>query len=153
NLGGTAVQLAEVTPQTGTLVTQVRITKVAHSAGMIIQNFEFDVRAGTMPVYRGDTYFGFFHAEALAEQVGLRDPALHTPSPDELGRARRFAYPVAAPFPDDRLRMIDHVDVYVPDGGPRGLGFIEGSQAVDREAWYFRAHFHQDPVCPGSLGL
>jgi 3-hydroxymyristoyl/3-hydroxydecanoyl-(acyl carrier protein) dehydratase len=49
--------------------------------------------------------------------------------------------------------MIDQVDVYVPDGGPHGLGFIEGSQAVDPAAWYFRAHFHQDPVCPGSLGL
>jgi 3-hydroxymyristoyl/3-hydroxydecanoyl-(acyl carrier protein) dehydratase len=24
---------------------------------------------------------------------------------------------------------------------------------VDPGAWYFKAHFHQDPVCPGSLGL
>ena len=49
--------------------------------------------------------------------------------------------------------MIDRIDAYDPDGGPKGLGFIEGSQPVDPGAWYFRAHFHQDPVCPGSLGL
>jgi transcriptional regulator with XRE-family HTH domain/3-hydroxymyristoyl/3-hydroxydecanoyl-(acyl carrier protein) dehydratase len=24
---------------------------------------------------------------------------------------------------------------------------------VDPRAWFFQAHFHQDPVCPGSLGL
>src|SRR5262249_3194495 len=86
NLGGNAVQLAEVTPASGTLITHVRVTKVAHSAGMIIQNFEFDVRSGNTPLYRGDTYFGFFRAEALAQQVGLRDAAVHVPRSDELGR-------------------------------------------------------------------
>jgi 3-hydroxymyristoyl/3-hydroxydecanoyl-(acyl carrier protein) dehydratase len=24
---------------------------------------------------------------------------------------------------------------------------------VDPEEWFFKAHFHQDPVCPGSLGI
>jgi 3-hydroxymyristoyl/3-hydroxydecanoyl-(acyl carrier protein) dehydratase len=24
---------------------------------------------------------------------------------------------------------------------------------VDPEEWFFKAHFYQDPVCPGSLGL
>ena len=49
--------------------------------------------------------------------------------------------------------MIDRVDAFVPDGGPHGLGFIEGSKPVDPTAWFFKAHFYQDPVWPGSLGL
>ncbi len=49
--------------------------------------------------------------------------------------------------------MIDRVEAFVPDGGPKGLGFVQGALAVDPSAWYFKAHFYQDPVIPGSLGL
>jgi 3-hydroxymyristoyl/3-hydroxydecanoyl-(acyl carrier protein) dehydratase len=49
--------------------------------------------------------------------------------------------------------MIDRIDVYIPDGGPSGLGFIRGSKKVDPDEWFFKAHFYQDPVCPGSLGI
>jgi 3-hydroxymyristoyl/3-hydroxydecanoyl-(acyl carrier protein) dehydratase len=142
-----------VTPRTGTLATTVKITKVSHSAGMIIQHFDFDVRAGGRPVYRGDTYFGLFREEALVDQVGLREVEPDRPGADELARARRFAFPTEAPMPDDRLRMLDRIEAFVPDGGPRGLGFIEGIKDVDPSAWFFKAHFYQDPVCPGSLGL
>jgi 3-hydroxymyristoyl/3-hydroxydecanoyl-(acyl carrier protein) dehydratase len=49
--------------------------------------------------------------------------------------------------------MIDRVEEFHPAGGPHGLGFIKGTKVVDPGEWFFRAHFHQDPVCPGSLGL
>jgi 3-hydroxymyristoyl/3-hydroxydecanoyl-(acyl carrier protein) dehydratase len=51
------------------------------------------------------------------------------------------------------MRMIDHVESYVVDGGTHGLGFIRGTKKVDPDDWFFKAHFYQDPVCPGSLGL
>jgi 3-hydroxymyristoyl/3-hydroxydecanoyl-(acyl carrier protein) dehydratase len=51
------------------------------------------------------------------------------------------------------LRMVDRIDAFVPAGGPRGLGLVVGRIAVDPAAWFFQAHFHQDPVWPGSLGL
>jgi 3-hydroxymyristoyl/3-hydroxydecanoyl-(acyl carrier protein) dehydratase len=51
------------------------------------------------------------------------------------------------------MRMLDRIDLFAPDGGPAGLGFIEGSKEVERGAWFFKAHFYQDPVWPGSLGL
>jgi 3-hydroxymyristoyl/3-hydroxydecanoyl-(acyl carrier protein) dehydratase len=49
--------------------------------------------------------------------------------------------------------MVHEIDLFVPDGGPHGFGFIRGSKAVDPSEWFFQAHFHQDPVWPGSLGL
>ncbi len=153
NLGGSATQLGPVSPRSGTLTTAVRVTKVSRSGGMIIQHFDFEVIAGGAPVYRGDTYFGFFRQEALDEQVGLRDASPYRPDSNGMARSRGFAYPPDPPFPGDRLRMIDRVDIFIADGGPHGLGFIEGSQPVDPSAWYFKAHFFQDPVCPGSLGL
>lgn len=49
--------------------------------------------------------------------------------------------------------MIDRIDAIRLDGGPHGLGFVLGSTMVDPSAWFFKAHFYQDPVWPGSLGL
>src|SRR5262249_32508133 len=65
----------------------------------------------------------------------------------------RGPYPDAAPFPDGRWRMIDTTDRFVPDGGSKGLGFVRGTKVVDPAAWFFKAHFQGDPVCPGTLGL
>lgn len=153
NLGGCATQWAEVTPRTGTLTTQVTITQVSQSAGMIIQHFEFDVRCEDQPVYQGTTYFGFFSKAALRQQVGLRDATCYQPTESEQRRGLRWQMPDRPPFPSEQLRMVQEIELLVPDGGPQGLGFVRGSIPVDPEAWFFKAHFYQDPVWPGSLGL
>jgi len=49
--------------------------------------------------------------------------------------------------------MVDDIDLLVADGGADGLGWVHGSITVDPDAWFFEAHFYQDPVWPGSLGL
>ncbi len=51
------------------------------------------------------------------------------------------------------MRMINRIDLFIPEGGPNRLGFIRGSKKVDPNEWFFKAHFYQDPVTPGSLGL
>jgi 3-hydroxymyristoyl/3-hydroxydecanoyl-(acyl carrier protein) dehydratase len=149
NLGGKAVQLLEVTPDMGTLTTTVKATRVSHSAGMIILNFDLLVRCAAGTVYEGDTYFGFFSRESLAQQVGIRDAKTF----EMEGAGRQFAYPQAAPYPDRQMRMVDRIDGWLPTGGPHGLGLIQGSKTVDPAEWFFKAHFYQDPVWPGSLGL
>jgi 3-hydroxymyristoyl/3-hydroxydecanoyl-(acyl carrier protein) dehydratase len=153
NLGGQAELHRPVHPDSGTLTTRVHITRVSKSAGMIIQEFDFSLSSGEGLVYEGSTTFGFFTKSALANQVGLRDVRLFRPSEDELCRARSFDYPREGPFPDSRWRMIDRVEVFLPAGGPHGLGFAQGAKQIDPQDWFFRAHFFQDPVIPGSLGL
>ncbi len=153
NLEGSAELLEEVGPDARMLTTRVQVTRVSRSAGMIIQSYEFAVRRGRRPVYRGETTFGFFSKAALAQQVGLTDAVVHQPGTAEAARAEAFDYPDACPLPDERWRMIDRVDALVPDGGPHGLGFIRGTKQVRPEEWFFKAHFFQDPVMPGSLGL
>lgn len=171
NLGGTATLYEEVFGDAGTLTVRVRITKVAQVGGMIVQSFDMQIwRAGRI-VYDGETQFGFFSRAALAQQVGIRDAAdrLYVPEADEVRRGRRFALETLAPLtPDDMgaaqpdgaavlparaLRMIDEIELFVPDGGANGLGFIHGVKHVDPHEWFFAAHFYQDPVCPGSLGF
>lgn len=153
NLGGSAVQREAVHPRSGTLTSAIRLTQVSSSGGMIIQNYEFEVRGEGGPLYSGETYFGFFSKQALGQQIGLRGAQPYSPVEAEVSRGTSFDYPKDAPFPDDQLRMIEHINLYVPGGGPSGLGFIRGSMVVNPDAWFFKAHFYQDPVIPGSLGL
>jgi PfaB family protein len=170
NLGGKAVLNHMILPVEKTLTMRSRLTKVSEAADMIIEHFDFEVLQNAQMVYSGDTYFGFFSQHALAQQVGIRgaENLVYFPSPDELHRGSSYIFKAQAPLnPDDpdmdpapslalpanALRMIDRVETYVPDGGPLGLGFIRGVKQVNPDEWFFKAHFHQDPVCPGSLGI
>ena len=93
---------------------------------------------------------------------------VYIPDPEELQGAMSYVFEDIHPlFPGDiiidsapslampaqALRRIDSVEAYIPDGGSHGLGFIRGIKEVDPDEWFFKAHFHQDPVCPGSLGI
>jgi 3-hydroxymyristoyl/3-hydroxydecanoyl-(acyl carrier protein) dehydratase len=153
NLGGNGKQLAPVLLTTGTLTTRVKMTRVSSSAGMIIQWFDLEVRAEAGLVYEGDTYFGFFPQAALARQEGIRDAKLYQTSEAELARGKSLTYPSGPPFASDQLRMVDHIEKFVTDGGTHRLGFIRATKRVLPEEWFFKAHFYQDPVVPGSLGL
>lgn len=171
NLGGTATLMKEVFDTTGTIRMRVRMTEVNEAGGMIIENFDMQVYAGEEMIYEGTTYFGFFSPQALAKQLGVRDAAERTYLPTEAEWAS-FApqvIPVVHPLtpedthidpapvanmPGKALLMMDQVDIFLPNsGGTKGLGFIQGSKMVDPDEWFFKAHFYQDPVWPGSLGL
>jgi acyl transferase domain-containing protein/3-hydroxymyristoyl/3-hydroxydecanoyl-(acyl carrier protein) dehydratase len=153
NLGGTAVQHRAVTPESGTITCTAVMKKVATSGGMIIQEFDFTVADAAGLIYEGDTMFGFFSKEALANQVGIRDAKPYQPTAAETGRGRSLVYPADAPFPEKQLRMIDRIELYVEDGGPQGYGYLRGVKDVNPDEWFFKAHFYEDPVTPGSLGL
>ena len=50
------------------------------------------------------------------------------------------------------MNFVDTVTI-VEGGGSAGKGYIYGERTVDPTDWFFRYHFHQDPVMPGSLGV
>jgi len=170
NLGGSATLFDEVPPDAGTLTVRARLTNASEAADMIIEHFDFEVCCREKRIYNGKTYFGFFTRQALAQQEGIREATQHAyvPAPESIrnGIAREFVdlAPLApgdpavdmAPtlaLPAKSIRMIDRIEVYIPDGGPDGLGFVRGTKTVDPAEWFFEAHFYQDPVCPGSLGI
>ncbi|MDX9786065.1 MAG: beta-ketoacyl synthase N-terminal-like domain-containing protein [Desulfobacterales bacterium] len=170
NLDGRAELLSDVSPAGHTLTTRSRLTKVAIAGDMIIEHFDFEVSHEGIVFYRGQTNFGFFTPAALAQQVGLGEiPALDGSAFS--GNFQKKALPVLPPLrPDDRvttafpdkhsmempakaLLMIDRVLRYDPTGGASGLGYLQAQKSVDPSEWFFDAHFYQDPVCPGSLGI
>ncbi|MEE8495367.1 MAG: beta-ketoacyl synthase N-terminal-like domain-containing protein [Xanthomonadales bacterium] len=153
NLGGSGRQSMLVTPDTGTLATRIKITNVSQSGGIIIQSYDLEVSCAAGMVYQGVTTFGFFSKPSLADQVGIREAQLWQTSEQEQARGRSFSYPQLAPYPDRMMRMVQEVELFDPEGGQHELGFIRGTTRVDADAWFFKAHFYQDPVWPGSLGL
>ena len=154
NLGGEAIQLARLKASEDVITTRVDLTGVSTSGGMIIQHYTMALESERLgALYEGTTYFGFFSDQALADQVGIRDVPIHEPTPAERERGHSLVMPHTPPFPEPRFRMIDQIDLLVADGGADGLGWVHGSITVDPSAWFFEAHFYQDPVWPGSLGL
>jgi acyl transferase domain-containing protein/3-hydroxymyristoyl/3-hydroxydecanoyl-(acyl carrier protein) dehydratase len=185
NLDGEGTVMAELHAGCGTLVTEVELTDVSASAGMIIESFAVVCRLGEREVYRLRTVFGFFPPEALAAQVGLpvsgqqrellgRDPGPGTRDPGSVPGATQVpahSDPVAvagAPdlllrvpgpvsrvptLPTRMLRMLDRIEGWWPQAGAAGLGQMRAAKGIDPGEWFFKAHFFQDPVQPGSLGL
>jgi 3-hydroxymyristoyl/3-hydroxydecanoyl-(acyl carrier protein) dehydratase len=167
NLGGKAVLFTPVSRDSGSLTIRTRITEVSKAGGMIIQEFDFEVLKNKTVVYKGNTNFGFFSPKALSNQIGIRNSRLTDPvSRAENVRPAYDPFQDAAPLtPDDSnqdknsgmpskaLRMIDQIEILELDTGLYGKGYIRAKKAVDPLEWFFQAHFYQDPVCPGSLGI
>lgn len=140
----------------GTLRVKSTLERYAEGGGSTIVFFDVVCHQGDDVVMTMKTAFGFFSPEALRNQVGLRaEPVALKPisatapislpyEADELQRAPWLA--------QGRLRVIDRVHFW-PGGGLRGLGRLVAEYDVHPEAWFFKAHFFQDPVQPGSLGL
>ena len=173
NLGGTATLYETLSPEHQTLIVKAKLTSTAEAGEMIIEHFDFHVihkNDRNRRVYTGQTNFGFFSPEAMAQQTGIRngEKRCYTPNDREIVSAISDSFEDIHPLsPEDlaedteshrsipakALRMIDRIDAFIPDGGHKKLGFISGSKDVDPGEWFFKAHFYQDPVCPGSLGI
>jgi 3-hydroxymyristoyl/3-hydroxydecanoyl-(acyl carrier protein) dehydratase/NAD(P)-dependent dehydrogenase (short-subunit alcohol dehydrogenase family) len=165
NLGGKARLVKNLTRTSGTVKIRVRMTEVSKAGGMIIQNFDMDVLNKGESVYTGTTNFGFFTADALAKQVGIRDPEAFVTVEKDSGQSNIVLEDHAPLTPEDKnigpnagmpgkaLRMIDKITCLDFNAGLHGQGLIQGEKQVDPDEWFFHAHFYQDPVCPGSLGV
>jgi acyl transferase domain-containing protein/3-hydroxymyristoyl/3-hydroxydecanoyl-(acyl carrier protein) dehydratase len=150
----------QVAPDVGTLRLTTRLTRFAKAGGTSIVFFEVVCEDTDGLVMTLKTDFGFFSPKILEDQKGL-------PMTDEM-RARRDE---ESPMPvmslvdgggdlahlpsmeSGTMRMLDEVTGFWPDAGEAGLGRIRTFQEIRSDAWYFKAHFYEDPVQPGSLGL
>ncbi|MHB1045578.1 MAG: beta-ketoacyl synthase N-terminal-like domain-containing protein [Thermoanaerobaculia bacterium] len=161
NLDGTGRLLGEVFPDSGTLTTRVKLNGVSATGTMIIVSFEVTCSVGERPVYEMKTVFGFFPPAALASQAGLPVPdeqrdLLERPGNvlvDLTTRPAAFFDPRRPRIAGSMLLMLDRVDGLWPTAGKAGLGQLRAVKDVDAGEWFFKAHFFQDPVQPGSLGI
>jgi 3-hydroxymyristoyl/3-hydroxydecanoyl-(acyl carrier protein) dehydratase/malonyl CoA-acyl carrier protein transacylase len=157
NLDGDVRVLREVRPGTRVVRTRAELADVSRAAGMIIETFRIECHADGEPLLAGTAVFGYFLTTAFEQQPGLptsaaererlTEPCEHAPAlyhPDPARRAHQ-----AGPM----LMMLDRITGYWPAGGAAGLGRLRAEKDIDPGEWFFRAHFFQDPVMPGSLGV
>src|SRR5690606_35538506 len=160
NLDGTGTLKAELLDTAGILRSEVKLTKVSRSAGMTLVGFDVQCFLGDTLVYDMQTMFGFFPPGALKNQVGLgvspADRALLERESDfhaDLTARSGPYYERSARLPGSKLDMLERITGYWPGGGSQGKGAMRGEKTVRPGDWYFKAHFFQDPVQPGSLGI
>ena len=157
NLDGDVRVLREVRPGTRVVRTRAEVANVSRAAGMIIETFRIECHADGEPLLAGTAVFGYFLTTAFEQQPGLppsaaererlTQPCEHAPAlyyPDPERRARQAG---------TMLMMLDRITGYWPEGGAAGLGRLRAEKDIDPGEWFFRAHFFQDPVMPGSLGV
>jgi 3-hydroxymyristoyl/3-hydroxydecanoyl-(acyl carrier protein) dehydratase len=160
NLDGSGTVTGEVTPVTATVRTHAELIRISRSGDMIIETFRVRCTADGEPLFDVSTVFGHFPPSAFDDQPGLPataedrarlvEPCGHTV--DLTARPDRYcAGPLRLPGP--MLLMLDRITGYWPDGGWAGRGRLRSEKDVRPGEWFFRSHFFQDPVQPGSLGV
>ncbi|MBU0991237.1 MAG: 1-acyl-sn-glycerol-3-phosphate acyltransferase [Proteobacteria bacterium] len=162
NLDGHAVAYKEIKPDVERITTRSTLINVARAGSVLLVRLKaecFDAK-GDLIFEVKETAFGFFSAGDLAQQPGLN------PKKEEiewLGSSNDFEVDLTKRpekycngelrLPEDMLLMLDKVTGYWPEGGKKGKGLLRGEKAVDPNEWFFKAHFFNDPVQPGSLGV
>jgi PfaB family protein len=154
-----------------TIVNTSTLLSTVFMGNTIIQSFTFEMTVDGMAYYSGTAVFGYFVASALTDQVGLdkgidnhpltEQKYLKNMAVDDIDlqdahvRERYYQGSEAKPFYrlcGPQLDFLTKVRI-VPNGGENGLGYIYADRPIDETDWFFKCHFFQDPVMPGSLGV
>ncbi len=164
NLGGSARWMDSVFQDAGTLTVRVRMTDVSKAGGMILQTFDMQVHTHGQVIYEA-TPISDFHRPGPGQSERHSNSDLVPESPAQ-SRHPETVFESHSPLtpedtsigsdtgmPADALRMIDDIDILDPAGGKYGKGYVRAQKTVDPKAWFFDAHFYQDPVCPVPWAL
>ena len=151
NLDGSAKIHRTVPAHGGTITSRAKLINIARQGSVTLVSFDVEMLLDSQPLLDMKTGFGFFTKEDLGRQAGL------PPTAEELARFLKpseFDIQAASPgLATGKLLMIDRITGLWPDPDGSFRGRIRASREVRPKDWYFKAHFYQDPVQPGSLGL
>jgi acyl transferase domain-containing protein/3-hydroxymyristoyl/3-hydroxydecanoyl-(acyl carrier protein) dehydratase len=157
NLDGEATVFRNVRPGPNRLITNVSLKDVSTSGGISLVSFDVACADNEGEILRLTTSFGFFPAAALARQVGLPTEPKDALMFENARKAAAYELDTMRAnekaLPSGMLALLTRVTALWPEGGPAQLGSAVAEHDVDPTAWFFKAHFFQDPVQPGSLGI
>lgn len=169
NLDGSGTLLKQLDLRGKTIVNKSVLVSTAIAGGAIIQSFTFDMSVDGELFYTGKAVFGYFSGESLTNQLGIDNgkttnawfvdnntPAANIDVFDLTDQSLAlYKAPVGKPhykLAGGQMNFLDTVSV-VEGGGKAGVAYVYGERTIDADDWFFRYHFHQDPVMPGSLGV
>ncbi|MEM6284758.1 MAG: hypothetical protein AAF787_21390, partial [Chloroflexota bacterium] len=153
NLDGDGEITREVDLRGKTITNDVTLVSTTVLHDMCIQSFTFVLSVEGEPFFNGSAKFGYFTEAALQNQVGLDQGQLVHPHYLDHPQALVDITPLmegTKTHPAYRL-LADHFELIhrakVTEGG------VYAEFDVRPDMWFFDAHFFQDPVMPGSLGI
>lgn len=159
NLDGAARLVNRVDLRGKTITTRARMVTSVVSAGTVIQKFAFELSCAGRVVYQGESSFGYFSAESMANQVGLDNgkqaPWLANEKVEKVEVQRWKNARSGKPYlrlSQGKLNYLDEAWMS-QTGGRYGQGYIYAKRPVNPADWFYPCHFYQDPVMPGSLGV
>jgi len=169
NLDGHGELVKRIDLRGKTIVNKSVLLSTSMAGGAIIQSFSFDLSVDGETIYRGGAVFGYFSADSLTNQLGIDNGKVTLPwfvnhkipqakiKQIDLTNKQHNLFTVDEKKPAYRLaggqlNFVDTVSI-VEGGGDHKLAYIYGERTIDASDWFFRYHFHQDPVMPGSLGV
>lgn len=180
NLDGSGDLIKQVDLRNKTIVNKSVLLSTTMAGGMIVQSFTFELYVKDESsaaqalekhdlFYKGTAVFGYFGGDALTNQLGIDNGKTtypwfednNTPKSDieviDLTNQALALYKAPSNKPHYKLaggqmNFIDTVSI-VEGGGKAGVAYVHGQRTIDATDWFFRYHFHQDPVMPGSLGV
>ena len=171
NLDGQGTRLAKVDTRGKTITARARLESTLASGTTIIQRFTFEIECEGQILFQGNSVFGYFSPEAMLKQAGLdngrKTQPLYLQGKERTGEgtvidltdpAQFGRYYQAQPgqpeyhLAQGRLNLIDQVFLS-RQGGRHAAGYIYAVTQIDPADWFYRCHFFQDPVMPGSLGI
>jgi PfaB family protein len=156
NLDGRAVLDAQPDLPGRTIHNRVQLLSSSALGSTIIQKYAFELSLDGRVFYHGESSFGYFTPGMLRSQAGLDGGQPRRPWQRENPGAGSWLNSLPADSPGHPTRpTLPRPDRLwaAPDGGPHGQGYLYLTFQPDPRDWYFRAHFYQDPVMPGSLGV
>jgi 3-hydroxymyristoyl/3-hydroxydecanoyl-(acyl carrier protein) dehydratase len=180
NLDGSGDLIKQVDLRGKTIVNKSVLLSTTMAGGMIVQSFTFELYiqdeshlAQSLEkhdlFYKGTAVFGYFGADALTNQLGIDNGKITHPWFEDNKIAKSdiklidlrdqslsfYHAPKDKPhykLAGGQMNFIDKVSI-VEGGGKADIAYVYGERMIDATDWFFRYHFHQDPVMPGSLGV
>ncbi|MDH5394046.1 MAG: hypothetical protein OEY11_12730, partial [Gammaproteobacteria bacterium] len=162
NLDGfNAIQHIELPQADYTFTTKVNMVSASRTASLIINRFKVETFANDKLAYSYETAFGFFPLESMANQRGLKisqtDQLLYEQASNIditlTSHPLEYFNRTGPSLPKSKLLMLDRIVYFDQEGGENKKGYMRCEKDVNPKDWFFKAHFFQDPVQPGSLGV
>lgn len=119
------------------IIFDVKLLRTAKLGGKMIVNFAVEGSQNDQHILTMQTAFGYFSKQSLEKQGGF---------PEELPQHPYLPKAISAALKVNRQFMVEEI-LYADEN------MIHCRRMLSPDDWYFKAHFFQDPVQPGSLGI
>jgi len=152
NLDGRGRVLADLDLRDKTVCDEVRLLSSTRGQGAIIQTYEFTLSCEGTVFYEGWSSFGYFSKKSLTRQSGLGPFASAAVGQEPAGAVPSTHLSVDRRTVPVQLQQVTEVRISEP-AGQSGYANLSTKGRISPSDWFFQAHFYQDPVMPGSLGV